>query len=620
MKRFASFFAFLGCFFIFIASLSAADIRHTYSNNPLSSFYIDDRGGSINNGGSNLTYYINFEDVDQSSRGTLLLYGKNPTLPPQVDNGYLDDDFTSPSGIDIYPLSNLLGASFDGEIGLANNSPFTPVNFLGSKTGLKVEQISYTSHDPGNNFVILEYRVVNLGSQTVHAMLGISNDFDIDLKNIDANAGFSNTGGIPIVYQQDLPPNSPQFTTVGMALIAGNLIQHRIESCSGSFPYCSIFASDNDLTRIAFFEGNLNQVGDLTQGGHNLDFAVTIAADLGNISTNRGASAVFCYSLGNGSNGTDALSTTQTSASDCQDFYQNQLQICQNNIINFAEECDDGNISNTDNCTSLCKLPVCGDTFIQASNNEQCDNGNLNSNTIPNACRSNCKLAYCGEGVTDSGEQCDDGNTINNDSCTNTCQLAKCGDAFVQRSRGEFCDDGNNVNGDGCSADCLSFESCGNGTLDPGEACEDGNSNTSDNCPSGMQGTCQGAFCGDGFLQVGIEECDDGNNVNGDACSADCHLENLPAIIPPVSVCGNGIVEADEECDDGNDIENDACANNCHPLSLQGGTSVNPSDSGTGSGGCALALSMGLSAPFVFSMLNMPILILFVLKKRRSKR
>lgn len=37
--------------------------------------------------------------------------------------------------------------------------------------------------------------------------------------------------------------------------------------------------------------------------------------------------------------------------------------------------------------------------------------------------------------------------------------------------------------------------------------------------------------CGDGTVQLG-EECDDGNRVNGDRCSAQCTLEERPT--PPV--------------------------------------------------------------------------------------
>jgi cysteine-rich repeat protein len=34
----------------------------------------------------------------------------------------------------------------------------------------------------------------------------------------------------------------------------------------------------------------------------------------------------------------------------------------------------------------------------------------------------------CGNGAVESGEQCDDGNTVNNDTCSNTCISATCSD------------------------------------------------------------------------------------------------------------------------------------------------------------------------------------------------
>lgn len=60
----------------------------------------------------------------------------------------------------------------------------------------------------------------------------------------------------------------------------------------------------------------------------------------------------------------------------------------------------------------------------------------------------------CGNGVVDSGEVCDDGNTQGDDSCLAGCSWATCGDGF-QRRGVEDCDDGNRDYGDGCSDSCL---------------------------------------------------------------------------------------------------------------------------------------------------------------------
>jgi len=48
--------------------------------------------------------------------------------------------------------------------------------------------------------------------------------------------------------------------------------------------------------------------------------------------------------------------------------------------------------------------------------------------------------------------------------------------------------------------------------------------------------TCesQGGFCGDGILDPG-EECDDGNNVNGDGCDENCRIE---PVVPATSTWG----------------------------------------------------------------------------------
>ncbi|MDX9893438.1 MAG: polymorphic toxin-type HINT domain-containing protein [Patescibacteria group bacterium] len=72
------------------------------------------------------------------------------------------------------------------------------------------------------------------------------------------------------------------------------------------------------------------------------------------------------------------------------------------------------------------------------------------------------------------------------------------------------------------------------------------------NVISGTQ-PCISVACGNGIVEAG-EECDDGNLVSGDGCSAICQVE---------VGCGNGIVEAGEECDDGNLVSGDCCSSTC---------------------------------------------------------
>ncbi len=72
----------------------------------------------------------------------------------------------------------------------------------------------------------------------------------------------------------------------------------------------------------------------------------------------------------------------------------------------------------------IAHLPTfCGNGITESG--EQCDNGNDNGNN-PNACRTNCTLSRCGDGIIDIPlEACDDGNMRSNDGCSHTCQLER---------------------------------------------------------------------------------------------------------------------------------------------------------------------------------------------------
>ena len=165
--------------------------------------------------------------------------------------------------------------------------------------------------------------------------------------------------------------------------------------------------------------------------------------------------------------------------------------------------------------------------------------------------------AQCGNGDLETGELCDDGNTVDGDGCRGDCLSDyACGNGVVDTvgsgaTSDEVCDDGNSVNGDGCDAACASDESCGNGIVDlgAGEVCDDGNTDDGDACNA----TCtMSLLCGNGTMDSG-EECDDSNVIGGDGCSAACLSER----------CGNGRVDASEACDDGNADDTDGCQADC---------------------------------------------------------
>lgn len=124
-------------------------------------------------------------------------------------------------------------------------------------------------------------------------------------------------------------------------------------------------------------------------------------------------------------------------------------------IVNAAGEWNDTNCDITTFVVGqLCEIELepCGDSILQTSNLEECDD----SNQTPNdGCSATCQLEVgCGNGITDVGEECDDNNIIDGDTCSfPTCQLLQgCGDGNLDA--GEQCDDDNLADSDGCSATC----------------------------------------------------------------------------------------------------------------------------------------------------------------------
>jgi cysteine-rich repeat protein len=163
---------------------------------------------------------------------------------------------------------------------------------------------------------------------------------------------------------------------------------------------------------------------------------------------------------------------------------------CGNGTVDTGEQCDDGNTDNTDACLSNCRDASCGDGYAHTGI-EQCDDGNavpadgceddcswscevagdcddsqecngaescsaahvcetgtpltdgsscITTTGAEGACHGGiCAAIGCGNGFTDAGEECDDGNADNTDACLSDCRSATCGDGFV-RSGTEDCD------------------------------------------------------------------------------------------------------------------------------------------------------------------------------------
>ncbi|HSA58115.1 MAG TPA: DUF4215 domain-containing protein [bacterium] len=258
---------------------------------------------------------------------------------------------------------------------------------------------------------------------------------------------------------------------------------------------------------------------------------------------------------------------------------------CGDGVKQAPEQCDDGNQADNDGCSDKCRLENCGDGVVQPG--EECDNGLSNSDTTPNACRTDCQDPGCGDTVIDSGEDCDDGNNNSLDGCNSTCKNERCGDGIIQAPLGEDCEPPGTAS---CDPLCHDIPpTCGDGNQDPGEECDDGDNLSNDGCSA----TCQLERCGDGVIQPG-ENCDDGNNAPGDGCSPACDDEFCgDGILTPafgeecddddnnsgdgcdanckLEACGDGVKQGSEGCDDGNNNAGDGCNGLCIPESCGNG-------------------------------------------------
>lgn len=196
-----------------------------------------------------------------------------------------------------------------------------------------------------------------------------------------------------------------------------------------------------------------------------------------------------------------------------------------------GEECDDGDVDETNGCTTQCKFTClstdstrdCSSTGDECAGTNVCDDtahtctgGTAKSENDPcnggaGYCKAGvCTTAVCGNSTTEPGEDCDDGNTDDADGCTTLCKFS-C-------TAASQCNDNNPCTQNNCTQNKCAYPA---NTSQNGNACTVGS--VTGTC---QNGACVPANCGNGTVQSG-EQCDKGaqNGVPGSGCTASCQFQ-----------------------------------------------------------------------------------------------
>jgi cysteine-rich repeat protein len=236
-----------------------------------------------------------------------------------------------------------------------------------------------------------------------------------------------------------------------------------------------------------------------------------------------------------------------------------RAHVCNDGNLEPGELCDDGNLNQTDGCRTdctyscatpatdcgappACQKQTCSTAHVcQAVADPTLDGTACGSGLVCNNGACAAPGAVCGNGVKESGEDCDFG-ALNGPN--SGCEAGSC--RFSCTTSPNRCDDGDACNG---------VESCVPVIVDGkmGQRCQAGTPlGDGTPCAGGIcvNGKCQAPRCSDGVVTPPNEECEPPGTATCDA--------NCKAI-----VCGNGRRDSGEQCDDGAKVNTDGCSAAC---------------------------------------------------------
>ncbi|MFT3769306.1 MAG: DVUA0089 family protein [Minicystis sp.] len=276
--------------------------------------------------------------------------------------------------------------------------------------------------------------------------------------------------------------------------------------------------------------------------------AGTEVCDDTNASSGDGCSATCTIETGFNCTGSPSICTTT----------------CGDGIPAGSETCDDGNTIPGDGCDASC----------QAENGYACSGA-------PSVCG-----PVCGDGQKIAGEKCDDGNLTNGDCCSSTCQVeAGCeiegNDTFATANDFASLSVGSKIKG---LINPTSDKDTYLVVVPPGSIGTitaqtlDGPLGTT--CVSNKIDSYITIFDANGTNLVGDDDSGDGycslatksglipgnyfvEVKKSSLASATATFDYLLQIQVFLATCGNGITETGEQCDDGNTVSNDGCSAIC---------------------------------------------------------